>query len=88
VVAVPPPLVAALRLHRAARLAERMAAGPAWQDNDLVWCQANGRPISPRADWGEWKAMLEASTSAMRGFMMPGTPLPPCCWLRASTSAW
>jgi len=37
-----------------------MAAGPAWQDNDLVWCQANGRPINPRADWGEWKAMLEA----------------------------
>jgi hypothetical protein len=45
VVAVPPPLVAALRLHHAAQFAERMAAGPAWQDNDLVWCQANGRPI-------------------------------------------
>jgi integrase len=60
VIAVPPPLIAALRLHRAAQFAERMAAGPAWQDSDLVWCQANGRPINPRADWGEWKAMLKA----------------------------
>jgi integrase len=25
-----------------------------------VWCQVNGRPINPRADWGEWKAMLKA----------------------------
>jgi integrase len=59
-IAVPLPLMAALRSHRAAQLAERMAAGTAWQDNGLVWCQPNGRPINPRADWGEWKTMLKA----------------------------
>ena len=24
-----------------------MAAGPAWQDNDLIFCQADGRPWNP-----------------------------------------
>jgi integrase len=33
-----------LREHRKDQLRARMAAGEAWQDNDLVFCQPDGRP--------------------------------------------
>jgi integrase len=36
-----------LREHRKAQIKARMAAGPAWRDNDLVFCQADGRPWNP-----------------------------------------
>jgi integrase len=36
-----------LRAHHKAQLRARMKAGPAWQDNDLVFCQPDGRPWNP-----------------------------------------
>ena len=36
-----------LREHRKAQVKARMAAGPAWQDNDLIFCQADGRLWNP-----------------------------------------
>jgi len=36
-----------LREHRKAQLAARMRAGADWQDHDLVFCQADGRPWNP-----------------------------------------
>jgi len=36
-----------LREHRTAQLRERMQAGPAWADHDLVFCQPDGRPWNP-----------------------------------------
>jgi hypothetical protein len=36
-----------LREHRKAQVKARMAAGPTWQDNDLIFCQADGRPWRP-----------------------------------------
>ena len=36
-----------LRAHHKTQLRARMKAGPAWQDNDLVFCQAEGRPWNP-----------------------------------------
>ena len=36
-----------LRAHHRAQLRARMKAGPAWQDNDLIFCQADGRPWNP-----------------------------------------
>jgi integrase len=33
--------------HRQAQELERMLAGEAWQDNDLIFCQADGRPWNP-----------------------------------------
>jgi integrase len=36
-----------LREHRKAQLRARMAAGPAWVDNDLVFSQPDGRPWNP-----------------------------------------
>jgi integrase len=36
-----------LRAHHRAQLRARIMAGPAWQDNDLIFCQADGRPWNP-----------------------------------------
>lgn len=55
---LPPQLVDVLREHRRRQAAERLAAGSTWEAHDLVFCQPNGRPINPRADWGEWKELL------------------------------
>lgn len=60
-IALPAQLGTALRAHRTEQLAERMAAGPVWEDTDLVWCQRNGRPIGNHADWDEWKSLLKAA---------------------------
>jgi integrase len=38
-------VTAALRRHRAAQLEERLQAGGAWQDNDLVFSDRYGQPI-------------------------------------------
>ena len=46
-----------LRKHFEDQDAERDAAGPAWEDWDLVWCQPNGRPADPHVDWEDWKAL-------------------------------
>jgi integrase len=47
-VALDPSTVAALRQHRARQLAERLAAGEAYDDGDLVVCLADGQPIHPK----------------------------------------
>jgi integrase len=57
-VALPGPLRNALRAHRAAQAAERIAAGSAWDDHNLVFCQENGRPLDPRSDHRAWRALL------------------------------
>jgi integrase len=56
--ALPIQLVDALRAHRAAQLEERITAGSLWEDHDLVFAQANGRPIERKSDWQAWKALL------------------------------
>ena len=60
-IALPGPLRDALRAHRAAQAVERMAAGSQWQDNGLVFCQENGRPLEPRGDHRAWRALLTAA---------------------------
>jgi integrase len=60
-IALPSPLVTALKAHRATQLHERMTAGPAWREGDFVWCQPNGRPIGNHADWDEWNALLKTA---------------------------
>jgi integrase len=47
-----------LRAHRAAQLAERMAAGSEWQDHGFVFCQPNGRPLEPPSDHRAWLTLL------------------------------
>lgn len=41
--------VQALRAHRKAQAAERLAFGPAYQDNGLVLCREDGEPLRPRS---------------------------------------
>ncbi len=60
-VALPGPLRDALRMHRAAQAAERIRAGSAWEDHDLVFCQENGRPLDPRSDHRAWRSLLAAA---------------------------
>jgi integrase len=60
-IALPEPVVSALREHRRAQLQERLAAGSEWRDPDLVFAQVNGSPIDPSADHREWKALLRAA---------------------------
>ena len=61
ILALPRPLVADLRAHRKAQLADRMAAGAAWQDWDLVFCGPTGAPLSAEDDWADWRAVLTAA---------------------------
>jgi integrase len=42
-----PESVAALKAHRDAQMFRRKAAGEAWQDNDLVFCTGEGKPVAP-----------------------------------------
>ena len=60
-VPIPPQLIPALQAHREVQDLERMAAGDAWEEDDLVFCQPDGRPISRNDDWREWKAVLRAA---------------------------
>ena len=57
-IALPTQLVEVLRIHRAAQLEERLAAGQEWRDGDLLFAQVNGKPIDPRRDWSDWKELL------------------------------
>jgi integrase len=46
-VSLDPETVATLKLHRARQLEERVAAGAAWKDEDLVFCNQLGGPLHP-----------------------------------------
>jgi Phage integrase family len=56
-----PQLIAHLAAHKTQQDRDRAAAGAIsiWEENNLVWCQENGRPIDARADWEEWKEILK-----------------------------
>jgi len=58
---IPAPLVAQLRTHRRCQNAERLAAGAAWEDWDLVFCSPAGAPLDPHDDWEDWHALLTAA---------------------------
>src|SRR6195952_1603174 len=55
---LPIPLVAMLHEHKAAQLGEQMLAGSEWNDEDLVFAPANGRPIDKKTDYDDWTALL------------------------------
>lgn len=43
---VPDEAAKALRQHHKGQAAKRLRAGEAWQDNDLVFCARNGKPLA------------------------------------------
>lgn len=53
--------VALLREHRRAQLAARMRAGAARQDNDLIFCRADGTPYRPDPVSRRFKAIAKAA---------------------------
>jgi len=64
---IPPELVVGLREHRDAQYLQKITVGDEWQDNDLVFCQWNGKPVDPRSDWQAWADILKAAGIAHVG---------------------
>jgi integrase len=60
-IALDPATVALLRTHRARQLEERLAWGPAWQDNGLVFCREDGSLIRPDTVTTAFKALAAAA---------------------------
>ncbi|HEY3228427.1 MAG TPA: site-specific integrase, partial [Roseiflexaceae bacterium] len=54
-------LVATLRAHQARIYAERLKAGPAWRDNDLVFPTTKGTPLDRKTLVTHFKALLSAA---------------------------
>jgi integrase len=44
---IPPDIVDALKKHKARQAQEKLLMGQAYEDQDLVFCWANGRPLEP-----------------------------------------
>lgn len=61
VVSLPSPLARALLDHLGMQAAERVTAANLWQGEGWVFTQPTGKPIDPRADYGEWKELLTAA---------------------------
>ncbi|HEX2903441.1 MAG TPA: site-specific integrase [Jatrophihabitans sp.] len=57
-IALPGQLVEVLRGHRDQQNIERLAAANLWHEYDLVFAQVTGKPIDPRRDYLDWKALL------------------------------
>lgn len=57
-IVLPEQLYALLTEHRDVQQREREYAGTLWEEGGWMFCQLNGRPIDPRRDYEEWKALL------------------------------
>lgn len=58
---LPDQLLDLLMQHRAVQQREREHAGTEWHDGDWMFTQPNGKPLDPRTDHNEWKALLAAA---------------------------
>lgn len=58
-VPIPPPFVPHLHAHREAQQEAKEAAGELWEEHDAVFARPDGRPLDPRADWEEFKDLLD-----------------------------
>jgi integrase len=56
---IPPQLLPALKAHRRAQLAERMAHRGEWPTHGACFTHPDGRHLDPREDYDEWVSMLE-----------------------------
>jgi len=60
-VSIPASLVEVLRRHRAEQTGQRLLAGPAWQETDLVFTDALGSPISDNRIRPAFAAVIKAA---------------------------
>lgn len=58
---LPDQLFDLLIAHERTQAAERELAGSLWHDSDFMFTQPNGKPIDPRDDHDEWKALLASA---------------------------
>ncbi len=56
-IALPAELVTALKEHRKAQIAERLAAGPTWEEGGWVFTSATGAGVRPEHDLDDWYAL-------------------------------
>jgi hypothetical protein len=66
VLKLPAKAVDALKEHRRRQAAERLEAGGAWQDNDLVFCREDGTPLDRWHVRKEFAKITKAAGSASR----------------------
>jgi integrase len=57
-IGLPDTLFLLLLQHKDDQAREREFAGTVWEENDLMFCQETGRPLDPRRDLNDWKAIL------------------------------
>lgn len=57
-IALPDQLFTLIIKHREAQDRERAHAGSEWHDGEWMFAQPNGKPLDPRRDQYEWKALL------------------------------
>jgi integrase len=57
-IVLPTTLRRALQAHEEAQRAEQLQMPEDWHDHDLVFCQYDGKPIDPGADYKAWKRLL------------------------------
>lgn len=60
-IALPATVAAALAKRRSFVASMKLAAGPEWEDHDLVFPGPNGRPIGWRSDARAWHKLLESA---------------------------
>jgi integrase len=66
-VSLPAIVVDVLRDHRRRQVEARLAAGDAWEEADLVFTDALGRPLSEtRLRWAFWRLLREAGLPRIR----------------------
>lgn len=65
---LPTVVVETLRAHRTRQLEQRMAAGPEWQHNDLVFTTPIGTVIDDSNLRKDFYALLKAANIPQRGF--------------------
>ena len=58
---LPSPVARAILDHADAQAEERAHAANLWHEQGWVFAQPTGKPIDPRADYGEWKELLAAA---------------------------
>jgi integrase len=60
-VAIPKPLLPLLEEARKLQEKEKLAMGERWEEWDLCFPNTLGRPMEPRDDWAEWKALCKSA---------------------------
>lgn len=58
-------LIAVLRAHRVEQTGRRLAIGPGWRDNDLVFCEVDGSPIHPDRLSKRWSDLVARHATAL-----------------------